>query len=218
MTRTTTTTVDDNSADPFDAVLTGLGHAMVWTVYAAALVVKWAILFPVISVPLGLAVLAGVLLGWPVGIGLGLAFAAGIMGWRHRRPEMFARWVTDRARARFLTWWRYTRRWRRLLTACHLTITEGDRVFCPRLLAVTVGEATDAVRVRMLAGHSPTDWENRAEHLAHAFGAQQCRVQITGPALVELSFRFSDTLAETVALPTHRHIPGGLGSIDKDAA
>ncbi|MFC8529161.1 hypothetical protein [Nocardia sp. NPDC057227] len=215
-TRTTTTTEHDT--DPFDAILTGAGYALLYTGYAAALAIKWAILFPAISAPLAFAITAGLVFGWPVGVGLGLVAAAGIMLWRHRSPEMFERWVTARARTRFLTWWRYTRRWRRLLAACNLVVHEGERTFCPRLLSVAVGASTDVVRVRMLAGQSPADFENRAEHLAHAFGADAARVTITGPATVELALRYGDSLADVIALPEHRPLPGGLGSTDKDAA
>ncbi|MEV0357378.1 hypothetical protein AB0H71_15070 [Nocardia sp. NPDC050697] len=214
----TTTTTTETDTDPFDVILTGAGYGLLYTGYAAALAIKWAVLFPVISAPLGFSVLAGVLLGWPVGLGLGLVALAGIMLWRHRRPEMFERWVTARARTRFLTWWRYTRRWRRLLTACNLTIHEGEQTFCPRLLSVAVGATTDVVRLRMLAGQSPADFENRVEHLAHAFGADAARATITGPAVVELAFRYGDSLASVIALPEHRPLPGELGSTDKDAA
>ncbi|MFC3966188.1 hypothetical protein [Nocardia jiangsuensis] len=213
-----TTTTTEHDTDPFDAILTGAGYALLYTVYAAALAIKWAVLFPVISAPLAFAVTAGVVFGWSVGVGLGLVALAGIMLWRHRRPEMFERWVTARARTRFLTWWRYTRRWARLLTACNLTIREGDRTFCPRLLSVAVVASSDVVRLRMLAGQSPADFENRAEHLAHAFGADAARVTITGPATVELAFRYGDSLAEVITLPEHRPLPGELGSTDKDAA
>ncbi|WP_067839610.1 hypothetical protein [Nocardia lijiangensis] len=205
MTKTTTTIQTD--ADPFDAILTGLGHLILGTVFAAALVVKWAILFPVLSIPTVLVVLAGVALGWPFGVGFGVVFAAGIMLWRWKRPEMFERWITTRARHRFLTWFRYRRRWTRLLTACHLTVTTDDRTTVPRLLDVRIGDSVDLVRVRMLPGHCPADWENRTDHLAHAFGAQECRATITGPATVELAFRHGDSLADPIALP---HIDGGL--------
>ncbi|WP_067657236.1 hypothetical protein [Nocardia harenae] len=213
-----TTTTTETGTDPFDAILTGAGLGLLYTGYAAALAIKWAVLFPVISAPLAFAVLAGVQFGWPVGLGLGLVALAGIMLWRHRRPEMFERWVTARARTRFLTWWRYTRRWARLLTACNLTIREGERVFCPRLLSVAVGASTDVVRLGMLAGQSPADFENRAEHLAHAFGADATRVTITGPAVVELSLRYGDSLAEVIDLPAHSPLPGELGSTEKGEA
>jgi hypothetical protein len=126
---------------------------------------------------------------------------------------MFERWITRRARARFLTWFRYRRRWAKLLQACNLTIDRDDATFVPRLVGVQVGDATDRLQVRMLAGQCPDDYENRTAHLAHAFGALECRATIIGPGVVELAFRHADSLAETIELP---RIDGGRWT--KDAA
>ncbi|MBF6368909.1 hypothetical protein IU469_24785 [Nocardia puris] len=200
--------------DPMDM----LGLAILNTVTAILLgvlvVVRWMVLFPMFSLPLGIAVAAGTFLAWWAGVGVAGCSIAGIMLWRRRRPEMFERWVTSRARHRALTWWRYRRRWTRLLTACHLTISDTDRVLVPRLLSVELGTGSDRVRVRMLPGQCPADWENRVEHLAHAFGAGACQATITGPAVVELAFRHGDSLAAPIRL---RHIEGGLDS-HKEAA
>ncbi|MEU5761152.1 hypothetical protein [Nocardia sp. NPDC047648] len=165
----------------------------------------WLLLFPMISAPLALAVTVGVLWGWPVGLATAGVFVTGLVLWRRLRPEMFDRWVTRRARTRALTWWRYRRCWVRLMTACHLSIDRGDRTLIPRLLGVQIGAATDRVRVRMLDGHCPADFENRVDHLAHAFGALDCRATITGPGTIELAFRHSDALAATVILPRVDH-------------
>ncbi|MEV0686848.1 hypothetical protein AB0I35_23555 [Nocardia sp. NPDC050378] len=59
----------------------------------------------------------------------------------------------------------------------------------------------DTVRTKMLPGHSPDDWENRADHLAHAFGTQHAAVTVAGPALIEISFRRTDSLADPVVVP-----------------
>ncbi|MGY4103718.1 hypothetical protein ACW2Q0_29780 [Nocardia sp. R16R-3T] len=190
----TTKTTNPNGLDVFDRIAVGLLNT-VWAVTA------WTVLFPMISIPLASAVLAGVLLGWPAGVVVVGISAAGIMLWRRSRPEMFERWVTRRARTRFLTWFRYRRRWVKLLTACHLSVTYDDGTLVPRLISVEVGESVDRLRVRMLAGQCPDDYENRVTHLAHAFGAQQCRATIVAPATVELTFRHRDSLAETITLP-----------------
>ncbi|MGK8508193.1 hypothetical protein ACRS5S_09060 [Nocardia asiatica] len=143
--------------------------------------------------------------GWPVGLATAGVSVAGLVLWQRQRPQVFDWWVTRRARTRALTWWRYRRRWGRLMTACHLSIARGDRTLIPRLLGVEIGPATDRVRVRMLDGHCPADFENRVSHLAHAFGALDCRATITGPGTVELAFRRSDALAATVILPRVDH-------------
>ncbi|MBF6473715.1 MULTISPECIES: hypothetical protein [Nocardia] len=187
----------DNRLDVSDRFTLALLNLL----WAAVIGLWWLVLFPMISIPLALVVMAWVLVGWPVGLTAAGVSLAGIMLWQRQRPEMFERWVTRRARIRFLTWHRYRRRWPKLMTACHLSIARGDRTFIPRLLGVQIGHSTDRVRVRMLEGHCPADFENRVTHLAHAFGALECRATITGPATVELVFRRTDSLADTVALP-----------------
>ncbi|MBF6195670.1 hypothetical protein U3653_26260 [Nocardia sp. CDC186] len=205
-----TTTVHirkDTHLDAFDLAALGLLHLA-----AATLVgLWWLVLFPMISLPLALVVTAWVLWGWPVGLAAAGVSVAGLLLWQRAHPRMFDRWVTARARSRFLTWHRYRRRWVKLMRACHLSIDRGDRTFIPRLLGVEIGPATDRVRVRMLDGHCPADFENRVSHLAHAFGALDCRATITGPGTVELAFRRADALAETVILPRVDHWTKGGG-------
>ncbi|WP_330233966.1 hypothetical protein OHA40_16830 [Nocardia sp. NBC_00508] len=195
------TTKTSTRLDVFDLI----GLALLNTVWWVVIGLWWLLLFPMISVPLALVVTAWVVLGWPVGLAAAGVSVAGIMLWQRQRPEMFERWVNRRARTRFLTWYRYRRRWAKLMAACHLTIDRDDRRFIPRLLDVEIGSAVDRVRVRMLEGHCPADFENRAEHLAHAFGAMECRATITGPGTVELAFRQSDALADTIVLPRVDH-------------
>lgn len=201
-----TTTVDTSAQrgrrDPFDLLGLAVLNTGWYLLVGAGVAIHWAILFPIVSAPVLLAVTVGVVLGWPVGVAVALLGALGGVGLRRSRPDLFSRWVTDRARARFFTWWRYTRRWARMMAACHLTTTTDDqRVITPRLLAVEIGEATDRVRLKMLPGQAPADYEHRTAHLAHAFGVEQCHASIVGPATVELMFRHGDALAETITLP-----------------
>ncbi|MEU4839831.1 hypothetical protein [Nocardia testacea] len=207
-TGTTTATVTTGSQrrrDPFDLLGLTVLYSGWYLVAGIVTALHWAILFPPISVPVVLAVAAGVLVGWPSGVAVAVAFTAMLLLWRKARPEMFDRWITDRARTRFLTWWRYRRNWARLMKACRLTITTETRTVTPKLLAVGIGQGTDRVQLRMLEGQSPADFEMRAETIAHAFKAEHCRASIIGPATVELRFRFGDALAETVVLPRVDH-------------
>ncbi|WP_067833351.1 hypothetical protein [Nocardia lijiangensis] len=196
------TTKTHTDRDPFDLLGLAVLNLGGWLITGAAVTIWWAVLFPMISIPLALAVIAGAFLG-PVAAAVVVGvFAAGMVLWRRRSPETFERWITTRAKHRFLTWLRYRRRWARLMTACHLTVTTDDRTATPRLLAVQIGDSVDRVRVRMLPGHCPADWENRVEHLAHAFGVLECRARIVGPSTVELAFRHQDSLAKPVTLPS----------------
>ena len=42
--------------------------------------------------------------------------------------------------------------------------------------------AVDLVRVGLVTGQAPADFEARAENLAHAFGARLCRIPAPRPA------------------------------------
>lgn len=199
--------------DPFDLLGLAVLNTAWWTIIGIGVTAWWALLFPMISIPIGLTVAAGLFLGWLWAIVVVAVFGAGMVLWRAKHPETFERWITSRARTRFLTWFRYRRRWSLLLEACSLTITRDDKTLVPRLLSVRIGTSVDVVRVRMLNGHCPADWTNRVEHLAHAFGALECRATIAAPAVVELAFRLDDSLAHPIDLP---RIDGGRWM--KDAA
>lgn len=194
---TTQTTRPDPVGEALDAVLTIAGRIIL----AAFTLVWWAVLFPMVTVPFGIAVAAWLLVDWPAGVGMAGGTVAGMVLWRRRSPQTFERWITGRARSRFLAWYRYRRRWATLLTACGLATRDGDRVSVPRLVSVQIGTTTDLVRTRMLPGHCPDSWTNRTDHLTHGFGAQQARIRFAGPGLVEIAFRRSDALADTVVVP-----------------
>ncbi|MEV0108637.1 hypothetical protein AB0H42_20185 [Nocardia sp. NPDC050799] len=200
-TTATVTTGPQKRRDLFDLLGLAVLNTGWYLIIGAGVAVHWAILFPVISVPFLLAGISGYLFGWPVGVAEAAYAVVVIFGFRRRFPDLFARWVTDRARTRFLTWWRYRRNWTRLMKACRLTTTTETGTATPKLLAVGIGDGTDRVQLRMLEGQSPADFEMRAETIAHAFKAEQCHASIVGPATVELRFRHGDALADTVLAP-----------------
>ncbi|MFI9509724.1 hypothetical protein [Nocardia sp. NPDC052566] len=194
-------TTKSNARDPFDWTRLPARNAMWWLVIGVVAMLWWAALFPMVSVPLAIAVTVGVLVGWLWGAVIVGVLLATLTLWRAVLPKMFDRWVSRRARTRFLPWWRYSRRWARLLGACHLIITIDGDAEVPRRLNVEIGRAADRVQVRMLAGQCPADWENRTTYLARAFGAQECHATIIGPAVVELTFLQTDSRAEPNPLP-----------------
>lgn len=196
-TTTTTTTARDPAGEALDALLTVAGRLIL----GVFVIVWWAVLFPMVSVPAGLSVAVGWFFGWPFGVGVAGGAVAGVVLWRVSSPQTFERWLTGRARTRFLTWFRYRRRWTTMTTACGLATRDGDRVFIPRLISVQIGTTLDTVRARMLPGHSPDTWTHRADHFAHGFGAQQATVRFAGPGLVEITFRRNDSLAAPVLAP-----------------
>ncbi|WP_216911310.1 hypothetical protein [Nocardia noduli] len=195
------TKITVHQSSPADAI-TDAALGIIWVlVKAAALLVWWALLFPMLSIPLAAAVTAWLLFGWSTATIVGLVGLVLLVGWRIGSPATFTRWVTDRARTRFLAWLRYRRRWTRMLSACGLQVTYGEQVATPRLASVRVGAFTDRVTVRMLPGQCPDDYTGRTAHLAHAFGVLECRAVVVGPSTVELAFRHHDSLAQPVTLP-----------------
>ncbi|WP_334028308.1 hypothetical protein [Nocardia terpenica] len=213
----------NNSREPLDdflnALMEVLLHAVWYLLVAGAVAVWWAVLFPLISIPVAGVVVVWVLVGWQAGVAVAGVSVAGIMLMRAKRREMFERLVTRRARARFLTWWRYKRSWTRLLDACHLTVRDGNAVACPLLCSVVIGDSADRVVVKMLAGQCPADYENRVDSLSHTFGALDCRATITGPGVVELLFRRRDALADPIVPPArHLALPRHSKAADKGEA
>ncbi|WP_433679981.1 hypothetical protein [Nocardia sp. CA-119907] len=186
--------------DPFDVIGLAVLNTVWYLIAAVGVTVWWALLFPMISIPLMLAVVLGVVTGWPVGVVVVGVSIAGMVLWRAKHPETFERWVSRRARVRFLIWWRYRRHWTRFVTACGLSVTYDDGTMVPRLAAVDIGDTRDRVQVRMLAGQCPADYENRTTRLAHAFGAEHCYASIVGPGTVGLVFRHQDPSADVIAL------------------
>jgi S-DNA-T family DNA segregation ATPase FtsK/SpoIIIE len=72
----------------------------------------------------------------------------------------------------------------------------------PILAGVRAAGAVDLVTVRLVTGQAPQAFADRTQNLAHAFGAQLCRIRDARPGLVILEFVRSDTLADPIgALP-----------------
>jgi hypothetical protein len=140
-------------------------------------------------------------LGWPGLIALVLLVVAGLAALRLLRPDWFTRLVSGPARNRW-RWWFYRRRWQAAMTLAGLAPTYRSRALVPVLARVRASGAVDLVTVRLVTGQAPADFADRAENLAHAFGAELCRVRDCGPGAVLLEFVRADTLADPIpALP-----------------
>ena len=89
-----------------------------------------------------------------------------------------------------------------MLTISGLAPDYRGRVMLPVLGEVTAGRCADWVRVRLVSGQSPQQFADRAEELAHGFGAHVCRVRAAAPGNVLLELVRRDALAEPIpALP-----------------
>ncbi|MFI6576795.1 FtsK/SpoIIIE domain-containing protein [Nocardiopsis sp. NPDC050513] len=123
------------------------------------------------------------------------ATVAALVWWRVW-PDSFRVRVT----LRLLAWWRhvvvYRRHWQPVLVISGLAESYQERRYLPRIRRVVCTSWADRVRVTLVAGTSPADFETRVAELAHGFGAPSCRVVVEGPRKITLEFPRHDTLAE----------------------
>ena len=135
-----------------------------------------------------------------------IALAAALGVWRLVAPRSFRRLVSGpagRARRRR----RYRRMWPALTAAHRLSWaphpkTEagrqvstwdllGQKPVTPKLERVDIGAWVDRLRVRMLPGQIPADWEEAAEGIAHALGARDGRIRVAGPGRITIELAHS---------------------------
>ncbi|HEX9538087.1 MAG TPA: hypothetical protein VGA04_07930 [Streptosporangiaceae bacterium] len=90
----------------------------------------------------------------------------------------------------------YRRHWHAVLTITGLAPLYRGRTVLPVLGKVQAGPCTDRVPVRLVSGQSPQQFADRAEGLAHGFGAHVCRVRAGQPGMVVLELVRRDALAE----------------------
>jgi S-DNA-T family DNA segregation ATPase FtsK/SpoIIIE len=140
-------------------------------------------------------------LRWPGLVGLVLLVVTSFVGLRLLRPDWFTKLISDPARDRWRAWF-YRRRWHAAMTLGGLAPTYRKRVLVPVLVNVRASRAVDLVTVKLATGQAPADFADRAANLAHAFGAELCRVRELGPGMITLEFVRADTLADPLgALP-----------------
>ncbi|MGH3876512.1 MAG: FtsK/SpoIIIE domain-containing protein [Actinophytocola sp.] len=156
--------------------------------------------------PLSLALLAA---GWWSYSGLGVWWvcallvlvltALGLWWWRHR--SSFERFALRRIRTEFRRLFVYAWEWRTVMRLSELAKDKRGKEYRPTLGRVRAEGWRDVVRVRMIRGQAPEQWELHASGLAHSFGAQSCRVRVVKPARLELDFIHSDPLAFSIPVP-----------------
>lgn len=112
-------------------------------------------------------------------------------------PRWFAGHVVQAARDGWRSW-SYRRRWQAAMTLAGLAPSYRGRVLVPVLVGVRAAGAVDLVTVRLVTGQAPDALAGKTQNLAHAFGAQLCRVRNSSPGLVTLEFVRSDTLADPI--------------------
>jgi DNA segregation ATPase FtsK/SpoIIIE, S-DNA-T family len=121
--------------------------------------------------------------------------------WRCYWPAGFTRWVASPAWGKWRAW-TYRRKWAAVMTIADLAPQYCARIILPVLGKVTATRYVDRVHVKLVSGQSAADFADRADNLAHGFGALLCRVRTAKSGAVVLEFVRRDALAVPVpALP-----------------
>lgn len=195
--------------------------ALWWTGKTLVLVVKSAVTHP--RSTLGATVLALWLwwLGWLSALILAVAVGVGLAAWWWQARLSYECWVGRWLRSWWLRWTVYARKLPGWLRACGLTVQDSDQrvvlvvsplnrgkvrrqaraggTQVPRVLRVRSGASWDEVRVRLVAGQKPEDFDARARELAVARGVSRCQVRELSPRVVSIDFQRRNLLADTVS-------------------
>jgi S-DNA-T family DNA segregation ATPase FtsK/SpoIIIE len=164
-------------------------------------VLWFALTHPAVDAMAALIVATWLGLSWPGLAGLAVVAVTGLAGLRVIHPAWFARFVAVPVRD-WLRWLFYRRRWKAAMTLAGLAPDYRGQPMLPVLYQVHRTGAVDLVRVGLVTGQAPTDFADKSENLAHAFGARLCRIRGAGPGVLVLELVRADTLVDPIpALP-----------------
>ncbi|GAA5085613.1 S-DNA-T family DNA segregation ATPase FtsK/SpoIIIE [Thermocatellispora tengchongensis] len=166
---------------------------LAWRVLAG--LVRTVIVHPVAVAALVVPVTLTLLYGWRVALIVSTVLASLLIGWYLGDRESFTSCVGWRLLAFWRRIWIYRRHWQPVMVISGLGRHLRGRDYLPRLVRVECDSSADRVTVRMLSGQAVKDWTDRADHLAHGFGAPACRVTIARAGRLVLTFPRSDPLA-----------------------
>ncbi|MET7767521.1 cell division protein FtsK [Nocardia sp. NPDC005366] len=187
--------------DFFDTMGMLLVKLLVAVVQGAGLLLWWAGLFPMLSLPLAASGAGWWWQGWPLGVFMLSLTLAGWAFWWAWSPGSWRRWVWGRMRSRWLSWFRYRVGWNKLTATHGLTKILDTGVLTPYLYKVFIGDVADELLIRMVAGQKVADWAAQTDALRHAFRAVGVRVRHTESGFVRLQVIHKDILQDPVPLP-----------------
>jgi S-DNA-T family DNA segregation ATPase FtsK/SpoIIIE len=191
-----------------------LEDVLVGVAKALGLLVWWAIRFPVVSIPLVVALAVTVLVGWWFGVVAVSTCAFGYGAWGYLDPASFreATWIP--IRTAWLTWWRYERTWETVCTLHGLTARISERTLVPGLQLVQIGEGVDRLTVRILTGQTAATWQRQDAALADTWRSPRVTVRSARPGEVTIRVHHGDRLADPLPLPRPtRATPVDLGEV-----
>ncbi|MFD9895058.1 FtsK/SpoIIIE domain-containing protein [Amycolatopsis sp. NPDC059027] len=150
-----------------------------------------------------------------------------LVAWRLIDVMSFDQWCGRFLRSWWLRWALYARKLPGWLHACGLSISDGTlpvevtvnlvgrrrkavsrtggggaALRVPKVLGVRSGASWDEVRVELVPGQKPEDFDEAARALASARKVTRCQVRELEPNVVSLDFMRRDLLSAPVACPT----------------
>jgi S-DNA-T family DNA segregation ATPase FtsK/SpoIIIE len=175
-----------------------------------------------------------VLVGWRW-LAIGISWTAEVLGvwwlvaWRIEALAFFDHWAGRHLRAWWQRWIIYAPRMPKWFRACRLVVTEpGEGVAIninpfrrtglaprgkprrgqvPRIIGVRSGGSWDEVRVKIVPGLTPEDFDQAARSLAVARGVARCQVRELTPNTVSIDFQRRNLLADRIVSPTLISVP-----------
>ncbi|HEX5143151.1 MAG TPA: FtsK/SpoIIIE domain-containing protein [Mycobacterium sp.] len=160
--------------------------------------------------------------GWPSLVVISGVVAGTLTGWRLLDLRSFDAWAGRHVRSWWLRWTVYSLKLPEWLLACGLGIKQdvapvvvalaplgrsfrhGRRrpeALLPRVLGVRSGASWDEVRIRLIPGQKPEDFDQAARALASARSVARCQVRELSPNVVSIDFQRRNLLANPVACP-----------------
>jgi DNA segregation ATPase FtsK/SpoIIIE, S-DNA-T family len=184
-------------------------------------------------------IVVGVLAWWHWWGWASLAITTGVVagvltGWRLVHVRSFDVWAGRHLRAWWLRWTVYCPKLPGWLGACGLGVTQHAvpvvlavtplgralgrsrrpaRAQLPRVLGVRSGASWDEVRVRLVAGQKPEDFDEAARALASARAVARCQIRELSPNVVSVDFQRRNLLTDPVACPDLAALAGIQGGI-----
>ncbi|MBV9012871.1 MAG: cell division protein FtsK [Pseudonocardiales bacterium] len=160
--------------------------------------------------------------GWP-SLALTLSVITVVLGvWRWINVLSFDTWAGRWLRAWWLRWTIYSPKLPDWLHACGLSITDGatpmvmvnlvgrnkirrhrhqPNIRVPKILGVKSGASWDEVRVRLVAGQKPEDFDTATRALACTRGVTRCQIRELAPNVVSIDFQRRNLLTTPVTCP-----------------
>lgn len=194
--------------------------ALWWLLKATVRAVVFVVTHPRTTVAVLVVVAALRWCGWLALVVSAASLGLALLSWRLADVMSFDRWAGRWLRAWWLRWSLYHPKLPGWLHACGLSVRDdalpvvvtvnlvgrkkvtqerqAAAVHRPKVLGVRSGASWDQVRVRLVPGQKPEDYDEAARALASARKVARCQVREVKPDVVSIDFQRRNLLADPV--------------------